>query len=92
MLWIGMCEVVSLAAISGIFAGGLMALCEKSTHRFNMKVLENYWNSDIKRLESQLAAQEQRISTISVYKPVSNPQQHSNTQGYYHKRRFNHKG
>jgi hypothetical protein len=81
-----------MAALSGIFAGGLMALAQKSTNKFNMKLMEEYWNADIKRLEAWIFGLEQKISTLSVDKPVSNSKTFSNNKGYKNRPRFDHRG
>lgn len=92
MLWIGVCEVVSVAMISGLIGGCLMALSQRTMNRFNMKMMEDYWNSDIKRLESRLEVLDQKLSTISVAKPVNNHVNKYKNNGYKHQRHFNQRG
>lgn len=84
MLWIGICEITSVATIGGMIGGCLMSYAHRQSNKFNMEAMETYWNSDIKRLES-------KISTLSVSKPVSNQQNNSNNKGYKHQRHFNQK-
>ncbi len=85
MLWIGICEVTSVAMIGGMIGGCLMAFAQRQSNKFNMEAMETYWNADIKRLES-------KISTISVSKPVSNSQKPNNNKGYKHQRHFDQRG
>lgn len=90
MLWIGVCEAVCVASIGGLLGGGLMAIVQKSQEKFNMKLMEEYWNADIKRIESRLEVLNQKISTISVVKPVDNQAHYKHDKGYKSKRHFNH--
>ena len=92
MLWIGVCEAVCVASIGGLFGGGLMAIVQKSQEKFNIKLMEEYWSSDIKRLESRLEVLDQKISTVSVAKPVNNHVNKHNNKGYNHQRHFNQRG
>lgn len=92
MLWIGICEAVCVASIGGVFGGGLMALVHKGHEKFNMRLMEDYWNADIKRLESSLEVLRQKISTLSVDKPVNNHVNKYKNNGYKHQRHFNQRG
>lgn len=89
MLWMEPCTVACVATLGGLIGGCLMALSQKATNRYNMTMMEEYWNADIRRLESHIAVLEQKLSTNSVNKAVSKDQKHSVNKGYNHKRRFN---
>jgi hypothetical protein len=92
MLWIGICEAVCVAGIGGLFGGFVMALGHRANEKFNMKMMEDYWNADIKRLESRLEVLDQKISTVSVAKPVNNHENKYRNKGYSHQRHFNQRG
>jgi hypothetical protein len=92
MLWMGICEAVCVAAIGGLFGGFVMALGHRASEKFNMKMMEDYWNSDIKRLESRLEVLDHKISTVSVAKPVNNHVNKYKNNGYKHQRHFNQRG
>jgi hypothetical protein len=92
MLWIGVCEAVCVAAIGGLFGGFVMALGHRANEKFNMKMMEDYWNADIKRLESRLEVLDQKLSTISVNKAVVNVPGHRQGKSYNHQRPFNQRG
>lgn len=92
MLWIGICEALSVAAIGGLVGGFVMALAHRANEKFNMKMMEDYWNADIKRLESELEVFRQKLSTLSVNKPVNNTHNASKNNGYKHQRHFNQRG
>jgi hypothetical protein len=96
MLWIGICEVLSISILGGIFGACLMALAHRQTNKFNMKLIEEYWRNDIARLDITLSGVDMRIasilSTISEHKPVSNGKTSSNNKGYKNQRHFNQRG
>ncbi len=92
MLWIGICEAVSVACIGGVVGGCLMAFAQRQSNKFNMEAMETYWNSDIQRLQSIIEIHSQKLSTLSVAKPVSNPIKHNKNKGYNHTRHFNQRG
>lgn len=92
MLWIGICEVACVALLGGCFGGILMALAHKQSNKFNMSKMEQYWKSDIEYLKAHIEALNNKISTISVAKPVSNPGKHNKNKGYNHTRHFNQRG
>jgi len=71
MLWIEPGLVVGVATLGGILGGVIMAIVQKSTHSINMKIMEDYWNSDIKRLQSSIEGLKQKLSTESVNNPVN---------------------
>jgi hypothetical protein len=99
MLWIGVCEAVSIALIGGVVGGCLMAISHRVTHRFNIKFMEDHWQEDIYQLQGglRLALHDigelnKKISTLSVDKPVSNSKTFSNNKGYKNRPRFDHRG
>lgn len=89
MLWIGVCEAVSVACIGGLIGGFIMGFANRQANKYNMTTMEQYWNADISHLKSHIEVLESKLSTISADKPVSNTKNHSNNKGYNHKRRFN---
>lgn len=68
---------VSMGALAGSLAG---AFAVKQTNRENLQMIEDYWNSDIKRLESKITRLEylrgfreaSHLSPDSVGKFVNN--------------------
>lgn len=92
MLWISLCEVVCVAILGGVFGGGLMALAQNQSNKFNMKMLEQYWKSDIEYLKALINAQSEKILTLSVDKPVNKHVNKYRNNGYKHTRSFNQRG
>lgn len=92
MLWIGICEISSVAMIGGMIGGCLMAYAQRQSNKFNMEAMETYWNADIKRLESHIFSIGHKVSTNSVAKPVNNGHKHSKNNGYKHQRHFDQRG
>lgn len=64
MTWMEPYAVVSVALLAGFLGGCFATLAHKSTSKFNMKLMEEYWNYDIKRLESDIEVERHRISDI----------------------------
>lgn len=92
MLWISVCEVACVAMLGGVFGGCLMSLAHRQSNKFNMSMMEQYWKSDIEYLKAHIEALREKLSTISVNKPVSNGNNHNNNKGYKHQRHFNQRG
>ena len=92
MLWIGVCEAVSVACIGGIIGGLLMTIAMRETNKFNMKMMEKQWESDYIYFRNRLEKVEHQISTLSLNKPVSNSKNHSHNKGYKPKRHFDQRG
>lgn len=92
MLWIGVCEAVCVAAIGGLFGGFVMTLGHRANEKFTMKMMEDYWNCDIRRIESIISILEHKISTLSVNKAVNNQHKPNKNNGYKHQRHFDQRG
>jgi len=92
MLWTEPCTMIYCAALGGLIGGAVATFANRQTNRFNMRMMEDYWNSDIKRLESRLEVLDQKISTVSVAKPVNNHDNKYRNKGYNHQRHFNQRG
>jgi hypothetical protein len=99
MLWIGVCEAVSIALLGGVVGGCLMAIIQRATHKFNIKFMEEHWREEAYQLQGglRLALHEigelsKKISTLSVDKPVSNSKTFSNNKGYKNRQRFDQRG
>lgn len=99
MLWIGICEAVSVAVVGGVVGGCLMAIANKANNKWNVERLEKYWREENWQLRSglELASHKineltEKLSTISVNKPVSNGKNHSHNKGYKPKRHFDQRG
>lgn len=83
MLWIEPCTVLYASLLGASFGAASLAFAYRQTQRYNMKLLEQYWQTDIKYLRSLISEQDRKISELklspnSVSKPVHN-------QGYFNK-------
>ena len=92
MLWIEPCTVLCIASLGGLVGGCLIAITQKYANKFNMEMMEEYWISDIRRLESMFFALEEKISTISVEKPVRRHVNKYYNKGYRRPRHFSQRG
>lgn len=99
MLWIGICEAVSVSALGGIIGGCLVGIANKANHKWNMERTERYLNEEIYQLQGgvriahhKLGELEAKLSTLSVAKPVSNGNKYSKNNGYKHQRHFDQRG
>jgi hypothetical protein len=72
MLWIEPYSMIYCAIFGGFIGGALASFAYRKTQRFNMRVMENYWRSDIRYLNSRIDILDRKISTISVVKSVMN--------------------
>ncbi len=86
MLGIGLVEIFCVALFGGILGGRSMALLYKHTHKFNIKMMEQHWRTDIDFLKNLIEKQNQKISTLSVVNPVNNTAKSSPDKGYKHSR------
>lgn len=89
MLWIGICETMSVAAIGGLIGGCITSISNKANNKWNMTRTERYLNEEIYQLQGgvrlahhKLGELEGKLSPNSVSKPV-------NKQGYYSKNKGN---
>lgn len=99
MLWIGICEAVSVAAIGGLIGGCITSISNKANNKWNMTRTEQYLNEEIYQLQggvrlanNKLGELEGKISTLSVDKAVSNHVNKYKNNGYKHQRHFNQRG
>lgn len=92
MLWIGICEISSVAMIGGMIGGCLMAYAQRQSNKFNMDMMEKQWASDYTYFRHRLEKVEHQISTNSVAKPVNNGHKHNKNNGYKHQRHFDQRG
>lgn len=54
------------ACFGGMFGAAFAILASRSHHKFNLSLLESYWNADIKDLRSQIEELEEKLSTETV--------------------------
>lgn len=92
MLWISVCEVVSISMIGGIVGGCLMSITSRNGHKYNMSMIESYWDTDVKHLKSMIEVLENKISTISVDKHVIKVEGHRAGKSYKNQRHSNQRG
>lgn len=99
MLWIGVCEAVSVAVIGGIVGACVMAFAQNANNKWSISKLEEYWQEDIYNLKGsatlahhKIEELSAKISTLSVSKPVNNSYKHGNNKGYNPKRHFDQRG
>lgn len=90
MLWIEPWSTLGCAAIGAIFGSCLAILANRQTERFHLNMMEDYWNADIKRIESDLESLRQKLSTFSGDKHVVNTPGHRQGKSYNQTRHFTH--
>jgi len=91
----GICEASCIAMIGGVIGGGLMAIANRNANKFNMETMEDHWNEDIYQLRgschlahTKINEITQKLSTISVVKPVNSHVNKYKNNGYKHQRHF----
>lgn len=82
MLGIDAMMMVYCAGFGGLIGGALCAFVNRESNKFNMRMLEDYWNSDVKYLKSKLEEHAQKISTFSVNNPVVKTQEPDKEPSY----------
>lgn len=88
MLGMENCAIVYCGMFGGFIGGALTAFAYRRTQRFNMSLMEDYWQSDIGHLKAHLKSLESRLSTISVANPVGSSRNGSYNNGYRNRRPF----
>lgn len=102
MLWMDMGAMICAAMLGGVFGGGMMALAKFHSHKFSMKMLEQYWKSDVEYLKALINDSDKKcecrskdlakeLYTISVNNPVSKAKNSPKNKGCSPKRHFNHR-
>ena len=99
MLWIGICEAVSVACIGGLFGGFITSIANRANNKWNMTRTEQYLNEEIYQLQGgvrlahhRLGELDSKLSTLSVAKPVNNHANKYKNNGYKNQRHFNQRG
>ena len=88
MLWIDPWTIACVAALGGMVGAVVMACANRQNTKFNVRLMEDFWNSDIKRLEALIDDLKKKVSTISVDKHVIKTPGHRQGKSYNHTRRF----
>lgn len=68
-VWIMCCSL-----LGGVIGACMMAMAQNLERKWNLRMIEEYWNGDLTNLRARIATLEKKISTISVSKPVYNAQ------------------
>jgi hypothetical protein len=71
MLWIEPSFLFYSGALGAFFGATVVSLALRRNHKQYMKMLESFWNQDIKRIERQIVEARNILPTISVENPVS---------------------
>lgn len=82
MLWIEPVTMMYCAGLGGLIGGAICAFVNRESNKFNMRMLEDYWNSDVRYLKSKLEDHAQKISTFSVNNPVVKSEETVQEQSY----------
>ena len=89
MLGMEYLDMMFTAGFGGLFGVAIGTIAHRQNVKFNLRMMEEYWNADIRRLQSHIDVLEQKISTISGNKAVSNVPKHSHHKRFKSERHYN---
>jgi hypothetical protein len=88
MLGIEALNMMFAAGFGALLGGAMCVIAHKQTHKFHMRMMEDYWNSDIKRIQSHVDALESKLSTFSGDNDVIKAQKSNPGKGFNWPRHF----